>query len=258
MSRVFTQTLRQTLKSVALSQGRLFAAGPVARIAARSAFSTTSFRQNNQATNTTLHEVLSDELKFEEQDSFGLDDTFKTYLENENIEIVNTDGKVLAELLKKTPEEEINIYFDVLRISQVSYQLKQMQEQINESEYLDQDIADIAFVDVDVVVKKDGKAVNFDLSLSLIDQTFSVSGITPFEDIELATSNSADATAIRDLKYAGPDFTNLAEELQEAINQYLLSRGINGELAEFILAYAGVKENNEYLDWLVDLKEFTK
>lgn len=220
------------------------------------AFSTTPLRQN--AETTTLHEVISDELKFEEQDSFGLDETFKTYLENENIEIVNTEGKVLAELVKKTPEEEINIYFDVLRISQVTYQLKQMQEQINESEYLDQDIAEVAFVDVDVVVKKNGKAVNFDLSLSLIDQSFSVSGVTTFDDVELATSNSPDATAVRDLKYSGPDFTNLAEELQEAVNQYLVSRGINGELAEFILAYAGVKENNEYLDWLVDLKEFTK
>lgn len=256
MSRVVSATLRQSLKSVALMQGRVFATNSAARMGARTAFSTVSARFNAQS--TTLHEVLADELKFEEQDLFGLDDTFKGYLESQNMEIVNTDGKVLAELVKKTPTEEINIYFDVLRISQVSYQLKQMQEQISESEYLDQDIAEIAFVDVDVVVKKDGKAVNFDLSLSLIDQSFAVTGITPFEDAQSATSESPEAVALRDTKYSGPDFTNLAEELQEAINQYLLSRGIDNELAEFILAYAGVKENNEYLDWLVDLKEFTK
>lgn len=224
--------------------------------ASRGFFSTSVARFNEQT--QVLNEVLSEELKFEEQDSFGLDETFKSYLENEGIEIVNTDGKVLAELLKKTSDEQIHIYFDVLKISQTSYQLKQLQEQAAENEYLEQELAELAFVDVDLVVKKNNKAVNFDLQLSLIDQTFSVSGITPYvHDAELATADDAESNNTKDVKYSGPEFTQLADELQEAVNQYLLSRGINGELAEFILAYASVKENNEYLDWLVELKEFT-
>lgn len=219
-------------------------------------FFSTSLGRRNEA-RTQLHDVLTQELKFEESDAFGLDESFKTYLANNKIEIVNTDGKVLAELVKTTASEKIHIYFDILRISQTSYQLKQMQEQVESSEYLEEEIADIAFADVNVVVVKDGKATGFDLSLSLIDSSFSVSAITNFEDAKLALDESPEASAVRDLKYSGPEFNNLAEELQEAINHYLHSRGIDSSLADFILAYSGVKENNEYLDWLANLKKFT-
>lgn len=252
-SRAFTQALRAVVRSSAFRNQ--IARTVVPRINATASFSTSLLR-NNQAT-TQLHDILSNELKFEEGDAFGLDESFKTYLESNNIEIVNTDGKVLAELVKKTATETIHIYFDILRITQTSYQLKQMQEQVEESEYLDQEISDAAFADVNVVVVKDNKATGFDLSLSLIDSSFNVAAITNFSDASVALSDSPESAAQRDLKYSGPEFGNLAEELQEAINQYLHSRGIDQGLAEFILAYSGVKENNEYLDWLQNLKTFT-
>lgn len=252
-SRLIAQTIRSGLRTT-LRTG--LNAKIVSTPVLRYNFSTSATRKNEAK--TQLHEVLTQELKFEEQDAFGLDDSFKTYLEKNQIEIVNTDGKVLAELVKKTTlGEEIHIFFDVLRISQTSYQIKQMQEQIESSEYLEEEISDIAYADVNAVFVKDSKATGFDLSLSLIDSSFSVSAITNFEDSKIALNESPEASALRDLKYSGPEFTNLAEELQEAINQYLNSRGINNELAEFILAYSGVKENNEYLDWLENLKKFT-
>ncbi|ODQ49421.1 hypothetical protein PICMEDRAFT_9892 [Pichia membranifaciens NRRL Y-2026] len=265
-SRPIVHTARSSLRSSLLGSQhvaalRRVAAGAAPRAAAvnagnRASFFSTSVSTKNEA-KTQLHEVLSQELKFEESDAFGLDESFKTYLNENNIEIVKTDGKVLAELVKKTPTENIHIYFDILRISQTSYQLKQMQEQVENSEYLEDEIADIAFADVNVVIVKDKKATGFDLSLSLIDSSFSVSAITNFEDAKLALDESPEASAVRDLKYSGPEFNNLAEELQEAINQYLNSRGIDNALADFILAYSGVKENNEYLDWLDSLKKFT-
>lgn len=252
-SRLLSQTVRTALKS-SVSRNQI-ARSIVPRINSTSLFSTSLLRNNE--TTKQLHEILSQELKFEESDSFGLDESFKTYLTSNNIEIVNTDGKVLAELVKKTATENIHIYFDILRITQTSYQLKQMQEQSEESEYLDDEIADIAFTDVNVVIVKNNKATGFDLSLSLIDSSFTVSAITNFDDASIALSDSPESAALRDLKYSGPEFNNLAEELQEAINQYLNSRGIDQSLAEFILAYSGVKENNEYLDWLENLKNFS-
>ena len=132
-----------------------------------------------------------------------------------------------------------------------------MQEQLEQSEYLEDEVSELAHVDVNVVVAKDNKATGFDVSLSLIDSSFSVTAITNFEDAQIALSDSPEAAAQRDLKYSGPEFSNLAEELQEAVNQYLVSRGVDQGLAEFILAYSGVKENNEYLDWLENFKKFT-
>jgi complement component 1 Q subcomponent-binding protein len=252
-SRLLIQSIKFAVRSSAFKTQIARIAIP--RISACN-FSTSLIRNNNES-KVQLHEVLKNELKFEEADSFGLDESFKTYLDENKIEIINTDGKVLAELVKTTANEKIHIYFDVLRISQTSYQLKQMQEQVEQNEYLDDEIADVANADINVVIVKDNSAVSFDLSLSLIDSSFSISAITNFEDAKLALSDSPDAAAQRDLKYSGPEFTNLAEELQEAFTEYLHSRGIDNSLAEFILAYSGVKENNEYLDWLENLNKFT-
>lgn len=249
-SRLIAQSVRTAVRSAAFKNQFLRISVP--RVAN---FSTSLYRKNESQ--VQLHEVLSNELKFEDADAFGLDESFKTYLSDNKIEIINTDGKVLAELVKTTATEKIHIYFDVLRISQTSFQLKQMQEQIESSEYLDDEISDMANADVNVVIVKNNKATGFDLSLSLIDSSFSIAAITNFANAEIALSDSPESAAQRDLKYSGPEFTNLAEELQEALNEYLHSRGINNSLAEFILAYSGVKENNEYLDWLENLKNFT-
>lgn len=251
-ARIIAQSVRTALRSSLRTQ---LVRSAIPKVAYTANFSTSFLRKNEVS--KQLNEVLANELKFEEADSFGLDESFKTYIEQNNIEIVNTDGKVLAELVKKVGDETLHIYFDVLRISQTSYQLKQMQDQMEDSEYLDEEVADMAHADVNVVIVKGKSATGFDLSLSLIDSSFSVAAITYFEDASIALSDSPEAGAIRDLKYSGPDFGNLAEELQEAINQYLHSRGLDNNLAEFILAYSGVKENNEYLDWLENLKKFT-
>ncbi len=251
-TRLLTQSVKASLRSSAF---RTQAARIVLPRIATAKFSTSLYRHNEAL--KQLNEVVAQELKFEETDAFGLDESFKTYLQENNIEIINTDGKVLAELVKKNGNESIHIYFDVLRISQTSYQLKQMQEQVEQSEYLDEEISDMAHVDINVVICKDNKATGFDLSLSLVDSSFEVAAITNFSDAKVALSDSPEAAAERDLKYSGPEFSNLAEELQEAINQYLNSRGVNSQLAEFILAYSGVKENNEYLDWLENLKKFS-
>lgn len=255
-SRLFTQVFKSNLKSSnSILKSQLTKSNKLVLQRSCALFSTSTIRKNEIT--KQLHEVLSQELKFEESDAFGLDESFKTYLEQNKIEIVNTDGKVLAELIKKTPTETIHIYFDVLRISQTSYHLKQLQDQAENAEYLEDELNEVGVADVNVVIVKDSKATGFDLSLSLTDSSFAVSAITNFEDAKIALDESPEASAIRDLKYSGPEFANLGEELQEAINQYLNSRGINSALADFILAYSGVKENNEYLDWLSNLKKFT-
>ncbi|GMF02170.1 unnamed protein product [[Candida] boidinii] len=85
---------------------------------------------------------------------------------------------------------------------------------------------------------------------------FSVSGIANFDSARLALSDNAEDAAKRDLKYSGPPFGNLAEELQEGISNYLYNRGIDDQLAEFILAYSSVKENDEYINWLEKMTKF--
>ncbi|QPG73293.1 hypothetical protein FOA43_000603 [Brettanomyces nanus] len=219
-------------------------------------FSISSIRANKPSED--LSKVLHSELDFEKKDSFGLDETYKTYLQQSGFEIVNRDKKVLAELVKKNGLETIHVYFDVLRITQASYDLRQFQEEMQNQEDLmnSPEFEDLAFSDVNVVIEKNGKAVGFDLSLSLVNNDFAVTAITNFESSEVALSDSPEAANARDLAYSGPAFNNLADELQESIEQFLVSRGIDNQLGEFILAYASVKENTEYISWLKDMEDF--
>ncbi|GME73167.1 unnamed protein product [[Candida] boidinii] len=220
-------------------------------------FSTSSVKFNSVT--SELNKTLLSELEFEKKDSFGLDETFLNYLKDSRFEIVNSDNKVLAELVKKTEDEIIHVYFDVQRVTQASYELKQLEDaEANgeDSEFLRDEFANNSFADVNVVVEKNGKAVGFDLVMGVSTNQFSVSGIANFDSARLALSDNAEDAAKRDLKYSGPPFGNLAEELQEGISNYLYNKGIDDQLAEFILAYSSVKENDEYINWLEKMSKF--
>jgi complement component 1 Q subcomponent-binding protein, mitochondrial len=51
-------------------------------------------------------------------------------------------------------------------------------------------------------------------------------------------------------QYAGPNFANLDESLQGLMEEYIADRGINEELATFVVDYVDWKEQKEYLKWL--------
>eukprot|EP01018_Ginkgo_biloba_P026047 Gb_00756 [translate_table: standard] len=56
--------------------------------------------------------------------------------------------------------------------------------------------------------------------------------------------------------YEGPNFRDLEENLQEAFNEYLEVRGIDGNLSNFLHQYMLSKNQKEYLQWLQIVKSF--
>lgn len=55
-----------------------------------------------------------------------------------------------------------------------------------------------------------------------------------------------------------PQFDELAEELQESFYGYLEQNGITNEFAEFLMMYADLKEQKEYVGWLDGIATFVK
>ncbi|GMG19386.1 unnamed protein product [Ambrosiozyma monospora] len=256
MSARLLPTLR--LATRAAVRRNMMAVPKIATASSLARFSTTVMR-TNEAT-SKLKTILTAESDFEHKDAFGLDDVYNNWLKSSGFEIVKTDNKVLAELIKKNGDETLHLYFDVQRITQIGYQMKQFQEdfenETEDGEMLREELSEASIVELNFVVEKAGKAVGFDLLLNLVSNQFSVAGVTNFSDASIALSDNYDAVAKRDVKYSGPEFSNLAEELQESITEYLSSRGVDTGLAEFIVAYSSVKENNEYITWLDQLKGF--
>ncbi|ODV87640.1 hypothetical protein CANARDRAFT_30988 [[Candida] arabinofermentans NRRL YB-2248] len=253
-TRVLSNALRASSRNI-LRKNLIKSTIAIPRLASN--FSTTPIKFN--AKTQALHDVLVSEAEYEKADTFGLDETYLSYMKESNLEIIDTGDKVLAELQKKNGSETIHIYFDVQRITQAAYELRALEENMEDSEYMDkEELAESSLAEVNIVVEKQGKAVGFDMLLGISNNQFSVNGITNFSNASDALSETPEAANKRDLLYSGPAFTQLGEELQDSFNEYLASRGIDEQLGEFIIAYASVKENTDYITWLDKLEGFFK
>ncbi|ODV95390.1 hypothetical protein PACTADRAFT_24933, partial [Pachysolen tannophilus NRRL Y-2460] len=211
-----------------------------------------------------LETILKSELEFEKNDAFSLEKYHQDWLASSGFQIINVEDKVLAELVKKNGNEIIHVYFDVVQITNSPFE-NEMDEQDDE-QLIDENNEDgelrnlvndtIANVNVVIENTTDNSAIGIDLLLSVSNNKFAINGLSHFEDATLALSETAEADSKRQLKYNGPPFSNLAEELQDSLTGYLTSRGIDEQLGDFIVAYSTVKENNEYISWLTNLKKF--
>lgn len=58
--------------------------------------------------------------------------------------------------------------------------------------------------------------------------------------------------------YQGPEFSELAEDLQETLAIFLQDEcGIDGDVASFVSMYSDYKEQTEYINWLKSIKSLT-
>ena len=56
--------------------------------------------------------------------------------------------------------------------------------------------------------------------------------------------------------YAGPGYDQLQPELRDKFAEYIAERGFDEALAEFLPAFLELKEQNEYVRWLGNVKEY--
>lgn len=178
-------------------------------------------------------------------------------MKESGFQLADVGESILKQLVKETDSEVIRVYFDVAQVTNEQELANQMDPEIDDQDPEELlDLGGIVSVNAVITKKADNSAVGVDLLLSSQTNEFSVNGITYFKDGELAITETAEANNLRQLKYSGPPFNNLADELQEAVQGYLLSRGIDTQLGDFIVALSTVKENEAYLSWLSDLKKF--
>ncbi|QLL32345.1 hypothetical protein HG536_0C05140 [Torulaspora globosa] len=233
----------------------------VAQIQTGRSFATSTSKWNQQSDN--VRDVLKSEIKVESEVAADNSlQSFQEFLDKFEFTIVESPGKNLAEITKKTENgETVHVFFDVAQVANLPYDsalaesAAQDGEAVNEEDY---DSLSDNFANVNVVVVKDAdqSAVSLELLMNLQEGSFYVDSVTPFKTAQEALDQSAEAEVKRELVYHGPPFSNLDEELQESLEVYLESRGVTEELASFIGAYSEFKENQEYIKWLNDMKKF--
>ena len=99
-----------------------------------------------------------------------------------------------------------------------------------------------------VTVTKAGKSLNF--------ACFSEDGEVKIEGVSTTTSSTAEYVhehqgMLPKIEYQGPDFTEMAEDLQESLYEYLDEEcGVNSDLAAFVAMSADYREELNYVDFL--------
>lgn len=135
---------------------------------------------------------------------------------------------------------------------QVNFHCQDTLEVVEEEEYdddnEDEDEEPAAPVRFSVTVTKAGKSLNF--------LCFSEYGEVKIEGVSTKTSVTAEFAhenpgSLPKIEYQGPDFNELAEDLQEAFAEYLDEEcGVNGDIAAFVAMSADHREEINYVDFL--------
>ncbi|CCE64923.1 hypothetical protein TPHA_0J01010 [Tetrapisispora phaffii CBS 4417] len=213
------------------------------------------------------YNLESDALKNSDETITETNTSINEYLTKYSFELVESKGVNVQEIVKRTDKETIRVFFDIAQVANLPYDPVMndeatAQNENGESSNLvnEDDFNSLAdnFANVNVVVTNNAKktAVSFELLMNLAEGSFYVDSVTPFETETAALDRTADSEVKRELAYHGPPFTNLDEELQEALEVYLESRGITSELTSFITGYSELKENTEYISWLNNMANF--
>lgn len=112
-------------------------------------------------------------------------------------------------------------------------------------------------IGVSIVIEKPGKsksALNVDATAR--DGALLIENIFYFQDAKLAHAKSPEEAQKRTEVYPGPPFGSLDDDLQVLMERFLEERGISQTLAVFVPDYVDVKEQNEYIRWLNNVKGF--
>lgn len=181
--------------------------------------------------------------------------------EQEEVETGNTEMPTELSDLKNTIEKSWKIvedgattnFFKIENSSgnkiQVSFHcqdtLEAEEEELDDDEDAEEPSAPVRFT---VTVTKAGKSLNF--------ACFSEYGQVKIEGVSTTGASSADFVhenqgTLPKVEYQGPEFVELAEDVQEAFGDYLDEEcGVNSDMAAFIAMFSDYREEIQYVDFL--------
>lgn len=226
-------------------------AGNVART-----FAMTS-RRLNESSDSQLSSILSGEIKLEQENFEPVPASVSEFLKESGFSIIEKEGLDEVELVKKAGSETVHVFFSVSDITNGSeHFLENMNEEGAEAEEEEGFDVEMPPVRANIVIEKPAGALGVECVVQ--NNVVIVESITPYPSGEVALSNTAESDYKRREIYQGPPFANLDENVQSSFEQYLESRGINSDLADFVIEYSSHRENKEYFAWLNKFKTFVE
>ena len=224
------------------------------------------YSSSTQSSNKQLKQILKQELEISNSMPNELDGELKDYVSNNGFEIIETEGKSNVQLVKTLETGEIiRVFFDIDEVTDVPLNEKfggEGEEGLDGLELDDElNSLDSLLCSVKVLIEKpnvnDGLFLNLFLQSS--ESALLIDSINYKSDAKEFLENSINTSEFLDkVSYQGPRFSELDESVQTGFESYLDSKGINNELADFVIGFSEFKEEKEYRTWLGDLVKFFK
>ncbi|KAA8916403.1 hypothetical protein TRICI_001447 [Trichomonascus ciferrii] len=249
--------LRSGVRSATRAIGRQGAMrAAVARPMALRSFSMTPRRLQEESSLTAadadLVATLKNEIKIEKEIEEPESPVVSKYLKDSGYQVVHKEGRDLVELVRKDGGEVVHVYFSLFDItSNESFAEEEQEGEDGQEESFDEDFD--SPIRAKIVVEKPSGSLAVEATVH--DDMFLIQYVLPTESAKTAIENTAEAEHERRQLYQGPVFSTLDPTVQSAIERYLETRGINSEMASFIVEYAGVRENQEYIRWLEQVQK---
>ncbi|OTA01542.1 hypothetical protein A9Z42_0018600 [Trichoderma parareesei] len=250
---------------------------------AAAAFSTTVRRSKEEdvEVDEALSAKLESEIQIEEDIKANEQQpaSIKDFLDNSPFELVDTPGQEVVKLIRNYGDEKITISFSIADITnfdpyadenlfdeddlpEESSDKQSQQQQQNQDDGLEGDEEGLdedagAPINLSILIEKPGKtagALNIDATAR--DGDIVVDNMFFYEDATVARIDNPEAAQKRADVYPGPPFGSLDEDLQVLMERFLEERGINETLAAFVPDYVDIKEQQEYLRWLKNVRTF--
>ncbi|GEQ69014.1 hypothetical protein JCM33374_g2684 [Metschnikowia sp. JCM 33374] len=217
-----------------------------------------------QNSTSQLAQIVKSEYKVAVVVDNELTPEHEQYLAESGFEISESKFDSNVELRKTLPSgEEVRVFFDIDEVSDIELSASEFgaEEGVEEKEQFDEELDqyESTFANVKVFVSKpeSNDGLFFNLMLQNSEEELFVDYFNYKPDAAKFLAQIKDqGTFLASTEYQGPQFSNLDESLQLAMENYLEEKGINEQLADFIFAYSEVKEEASYRDLLANVSKF--
>eukprot|EP00746_Dinoflagellata_sp_MGD_P167895 gnl/MRDRNA2_/MRDRNA2_98870_c0_seq1.p1 gnl/MRDRNA2_/MRDRNA2_98870_c0~~gnl/MRDRNA2_/MRDRNA2_98870_c0_seq1.p1 ORF type:complete len:232 (-),score=74.04 gnl/MRDRNA2_/MRDRNA2_98870_c0_seq1:148-843(-) len=190
----------------------------------------------SSAAGSKVAKTIASELSHEEQ-NYEASKEIKNFLKSSSFKLEEAEGDVNMALVKEVDGKVVRIEWQLTS----PFDPNMLPEGEGEDEAESTDFS------VTIESQKTGAGMAFYCSTqSGADHRFVIGNVKCFANAEAKESVSA---------YNGPDFEDLDDKLQEALDEYLAEMGMSDEVCSLIDAMALDKEQREYMVWLKNLKQ---
>mmetsp|Transcript_6620 Transcript_6620/g.16224 ORF Transcript_6620/g.16224 Transcript_6620/m.16224 type:complete len:229 (+) Transcript_6620:80-766(+) len=183
--------------------------------------------------------VLDSEIKHEDE-QYEQQKEIQNFIKNSGFEFSETPGDVNMTLTKKVGSKTVKIEWQLSS----PFDPEQMDEEVGGG-------GNPEATDMVISVENDaGAGLSFYCSTQTgEDHRYVIGQVKAY-----ASSAERDSTT----SYNGPEFEDLDDKLQEALDEYLAEIGMSNDICDFVDAVALDKEQREYVRWLKTTKAFVE